>query len=723
MDEEAFESLIQYKLRKLWNQILNEDITPEQLSNVDGGKYFNIIKTLFFDEYNEVINVKPSDVYSFKYQPNLMQKLTVYRLIKNKSYGNWSGTGAGKTLSFILSSREIDAKLTLVIAINSTIEQTAKSIKDVYPNSLIFDEYKKGCVFDRDKHNYLILNYEKFQLENSEELFQSLTNNNQIDFIVVDEVHNAKQREEEIESIRRGVINRLFGRIRENNPNVYILVMSATPVINNLYEAKSLLKLMTGLEYDDLQTRRNLPNALKIFQQLILNGLRYIPKYDMNINELTGHNMSNLNIDGAHLLDKLLELSSSEYLEVEQLLTEDKLKVITPYLRKGVIIYSYYTTAIVKQIENYVKSLGFKCGTYTGEESTRLRSENIKAFKSGKLDVLIGSKPIGTGVDGLQEVCDRMIIITLPWTDSEYTQLKGRIFRQGSNFDNVEFIIPQVRIDDNDDGSFWSWEIQRLNLIKNKKTLADAAVDGVIPSAIMPSPTTMYKKAMKSLEKWKDRINSGVIITNKRNQIEINLYPEINNIEQRQQRIQSELSEFNRRGKTTHSKRMHEDFTKNPDLFFRYHELREIASESFEEKPYEYIASKIKNKDRIITDFGCGTNKFKTCVPNKVYSFDHVAYDETVTACDMRQTNLADESIDIAVFSLSLWGTNYKEYIKEAYRVLNYDGKIYIAEPAKNYDSIEGEQELINLITEVGFELVGKVENRGKFIYITGIKI
>ncbi len=82
-------------------------------------------------------------------------------------------------------------------------------------------------------------------------------------------------------------MTRLLGRIRENNSDLYTLVMSATPVINNLYEAKSLLCLMTGLDFDDLETRKTISNALKIFQQLILHGLRYIPKYDIEINELT----------------------------------------------------------------------------------------------------------------------------------------------------------------------------------------------------------------------------------------------------------------------------------------------------------------------------------------------------------------------------------------------------------------------------------------------------
>lgn len=728
MDEESFNSLIQYRLRKLWNKVLNNEISIESILNEVGGKYFTMIKNMLLDEYNTVSKYNPPKGYNFRIdniltEPNLMQKLIVHRLIKNKSYGNWSGTGAGKTLSFIIASREIDSRLTIVIALNSTIKQTYKSIKSIYSDSEICTKYRKGMKFDRSKYNYLILNYEKFQQYNSEELFQNLTNNNKIDFIVIDEVHNVKQRDEK-ESIRRGVLLRLMGRIREKNQDLYTLAMSATPVINNITEAKSLLTLLTGLNYNDIKDRKTISNAIVMFQLLTLNGLRYIPKYDINIQELTGHNMSNLNIDGEHLMNDLLKIKPKKYIEIEKLLLPEKLESISSTIKKGDIIYSYYTTGFIDEISKFINNLGFTFGTYTGEESLKLREENLEKFKKGEIDILIGSKPIGTGVNGLQEISNTMFIITLPWTDGEYSQLKGRIYRQGSNFNNVNIIIPQVKIElDNND--VWSWDMQRLNLIKNKKTLADAVVDGILPSKVLPSMETMCKKAIEALQNWKDRVSAGNIVKIRRNKINIDLYPEIDDVEEKRKRIDSELSEFNRKGKTTLSSTMHKTFTDNPDSWFRYHALRKERMSKWDEIPYEYIAAKIKNKKHIVVDFGCGENKMKEKLPNnKVFSFDHVAIDNSVIACDMKDVRqyLSDESVDIAVFSLALWGTNYKDYLKESYRVLNYGGFIYIAEPSKYYEGDEGRNELKTLITEAGFKLVGDIENRGKFIYIIGTK-
>jgi hypothetical protein len=423
-------------------------------------------------------------------------------------------------------------------------------------------------------------------------------------------------------------------------------------------------------------------------------------------------------------LDDLLDKSVGDYIGVEKLLLPDKLSCIQQYLKKGVIIYTYFTTDFVNKIENHVKSLGFSCATYTGDESTFIREENLSKFLNGEIEILIGSRPIGTGVDGLQSVCDRMILLTLPWTDSEYTQLKGRIYRQGSTFSDVEIIIPQIRIATGED-EIWSWDVQRLNLIRNKKTLADAAVDGIIPSRVLPSPQTLFRKSQESLAAWKERINNGNIINTERQLVQIELYPEIADSVERERRILSELSEFNQRGKTTTSMRMHKEFTDNPQSFFRYHQLRKERMDKWGEIPYEYIATKIKNRGHKVVDFGCGENKFKLCIPNnEVISFDHVAFDDTVIACDIKDVSeyLENESVDVAVFSLALWGTNYKEYINEAYRILNYGGVIHIAEPAKYYETEEDEKEFIDLITKGGFKVIGNIEKRNKFIYITGFK-
>lgn len=73
----------------------------------------------------------------------------------------------------------------------------------------------------------------------------------------------------------------------------------------------------------------------------------------------------------------------------------------------------------------------------------------------------------------------------------------------------------------------------------------------------------------------------------------------------------------------------------------------------------------------MVADFGCGDAKLARTFPdNKIHSFDLVAVNQHVTAGDMAHTSLANGSVDIVVFCLSLMGTNLQSFIKEANRVL-----------------------------------------------------
>lgn len=80
---------------------------------------------------------------------------------------------------------------------------------------------------------------------------------------------------------------------------------------------------------------------------------------------------------------------------------------------------------------------------------------------------------------------------------------------------------------------------------------------------------------------------------------------------------------------------------------------------------------KSKSKSVVVADFGCGDAKLAQAFPEiKIHSFDLIAVNQYVTACDMAHTNLANGSVDIAIFCLSLMGTNLQSFIKEANRVL-----------------------------------------------------
>jgi hypothetical protein len=78
-------------------------------------------------------------------------------------------------------------------------------------------------------------------------------------------------------SLRRRNLEGLLTSIRKKNPNIKILGLSATPVVNNLNEGKSLLELMTGKIYDDLATTPTIPNAVILYEKLSTISIRELP--------------------------------------------------------------------------------------------------------------------------------------------------------------------------------------------------------------------------------------------------------------------------------------------------------------------------------------------------------------------------------------------------------------------------------------------------------------
>jgi ribosomal RNA-processing protein 8 len=90
-----------------------------------------------------------------------------------------------------------------------------------------------------------------------------------------------------------------------------------------------------------------------------------------------------------------------------------------------------------------------------------------------------------------------------------------------------------------------------------------------------------------------------------------------------------------------------------------------------------------------------------------VHSFDLVAVNDSVTQCDMKHVPLNNTSVDIAVFCLSLMGTNAVEFLCEAHRVLRQKGLLKIAEVVSR---INNKDLFIRSVEAIGFKLVKQVE-------------
>ena len=261
---------------------------------------------------------------------------------------------------------------------------------------------------------------------------------------------------------RRQHIEHLVSEARKNNPDLHLLAMSATPFMNELKEVKSILRLILNDQLDHLQEKNKLFNALAMHTYIVNYGVREIPNYGIESN-FNHHEIEHDN------LDDILQIHKTEnILHKEELLSAIKLNHISNYIKPGTIIYSHYTdnnrllNTIAKRIRN---DHNLNVEIYSNQK-TEEREIIKNKFINGEIDVLVASQTISTGVDGLQKVCDNMIIMSLPWTQAHWEQLVSRIARQGGKFANVNIIIPTVKY--TSDKGTWSWDKKRHFIIKKR---------------------------------------------------------------------------------------------------------------------------------------------------------------------------------------------------------------------------------------------------------------
>jgi Hypothetical methyltransferase/Helicase conserved C-terminal domain len=387
-------------------------------------------------------------------------------------------------------------------------------------------------------------------------------------------------------------------------------------------------------------------------------------------------------------------------LAIEKFLTDARIPEIVKLIDGQTIIYTEYVEDIIQKLSIAVENAGYSYALYTGFDRS-----GLTRFLNKKIQVLIASRPLSVGVDGLQHICNRLIINTLPWTNAQYQQLVGRLVRKGQIRDVVHVYLIKASI------GGYQYDDLKWKRIQFKRTLADCAVDGRLPEKNLVTPEQAAMEAVK----WLERLERGEISTVVRRDLNVELTP----VEIKKRVIKyGDFTRLNNKINSENSDTTHQRMLKDPREWEEYHRQYREARRSWAIVPYEEIIKRIRHLSPrlIIGDFGCGEAKILEAFgDNRVYSLDHVAINNKVKACDMKSVALPDEAIDIAVFSLSLMGRNWQEYITEAKRCLATNGYLLIAETTK---AVKGRlSKLKQVIEQQGFDIYN-YEERGDFTFI-----
>ena len=130
--------------------------------------------------------------------PNLMQRRVAVCVREKRRFGNWSGMGAGKTLSAILATRVVGVGPHGHL-LPERGRRRAGTTRSPKPSRARGRGQDLGAALEgsarEQRRATSCMNYEQFQQPDSERNLVAFLDRNVIDFIVIDEIHYAKQRE------------------------------------------------------------------------------------------------------------------------------------------------------------------------------------------------------------------------------------------------------------------------------------------------------------------------------------------------------------------------------------------------------------------------------------------------------------------------------------------------------------------------------------------------
>ncbi len=246
---------------------------------------------------------------------------------------------------------------------------------------------------------------------------------------------------------------------------------------------------------------------------------------------------------------------------------------------------------------------------------------------------------------------------------------------------------------------------------------SSAAVDGVVPEGYLRSPAQAYQDVLA----WLERLETGEVQVVSRPRIVVPLPDTDPKDVKRRVRRYGDFSAMNRNWNQSRSDTTRARLQANPEEWAQYHTLYGEARKEWAVVPYEEMIRWCQQRSGYtLGDFGCGEAKLAEAVSDRhtVYSFDHVTVHENVIACDMTHVPLDDNTLDVAIFSLSLMGANFADYIREAHRTLKLDGQLHVIEATSR---LSNRDEFAKTLEAFGFEVVA-IEDKWKFTHIRALK-
>ena len=487
-DEQTLQSICHAQCEALWEQVFRADknnpvealqLVAEVQQQPATDKWTEYTKNRFLTDWRLVQECGqiPGLLMPDGWRLNLMQRREAALLLRDRARLNISGMGAGKTLSAIAGMQIIGAQRVLVLCPNATIESSWQAALATHLPSTTTATRTWQPEFEGTQKPHWVLNHHELLSDLKATELAAFLWFFEPDAVIIDEVHLCKCRNEATESQRYRNLTTLTDWARKNNAAIYGL--SGTPVVNELSEPISLLRLVRPDIAKTLDQRLSGDNCMAIHEALQPISSRYVPEQAAKLIRRT------IEVRADDWLDYALDASEKNGIAVDAALAPAKTSTLIELASKPgkLLVFTSAVAGVVDEARSALERVGINAVVHTGSEKGEGNNGNVQQFiHDPDVKVLLAStSTLATGFDGLQKVCRRIAFLTLPWTDAEQAQAEARILRQGVTASSVEVTTICAVLTDPNTGNDWSLDQQKLERLNSKRTISAAVCDGVIP--------------------------------------------------------------------------------------------------------------------------------------------------------------------------------------------------------------------------------------------------
>lgn len=482
---------VDWTVKGIWQTLFEELDRNKKIDELRTVKWTDPIQleiiNRFFDEleFNENIEKHyPSDFIPLvKDNYGVTHNLTLHQQVIGY-YATRSGlldigdTGVGKTASALTAIALNNTMENLIICPKSLIvnNQWRKCIENMFKDAVIFeqkDALEKDFKFPKDKRVFYLLSYQTASRSSGRIVLSKLQKQN-IDYLILDEGQRVKIRDEDKVSRCRARIENMLTNIRKVR-KINILMLTATPVVNTVHEAKSLLQLITGEKFKDVSNFNSTYNLVKMHVKLKEFSIRYCKVYPVEKKSKDVCCSVNLQLAPHRRL-----LTDVGFLGMDQIaLVEAKIPKIIEQINRTpsnekIILFTKYVTGMVDVMSDELSRNNISHTFFTGTRKEGLDEELGAEFFNGSR-VLIASTAVAEGIDKIQYHCNNVWFVGHGWTSTERQQVIGRIYRTGQK-KSVSIINFVAKIND------YNYDQRvKIDRIDTKQMYHDMIVNGEYP--------------------------------------------------------------------------------------------------------------------------------------------------------------------------------------------------------------------------------------------------